>query len=647
MRYSLGSRLGAAAWTRRLPARRIQMHHREQSRASIRSAGLSLLAGCMLAALAAPGCGHEEKTEYESVAKPPTVKIIKPESRTIVREIGQPSFIESYERTAVYPKVTAYIENWRVDIGDKVKKDEVLTTLFSPELVEDYETKNATVKLDVERVKLAEQVVEVAEADVKAAEARLEEAREILAKYQAEVERWDTEVKRLTREVERGVVDPQILLESTNQWKSSIASRDAAKATIRKAEAELLSARETLAKDIVDVSVAKADLEVATSEWQKAGAWVGYLTLRSPFDGIIYERNANTFDFVLPATGDPTANRRAPDISSAGAAPIYVVDRTDIVRIFIDIPERDANYVHGVDVRLMSSADPAALPEQGRNLVVLAGVKGAIHIRCFGDDGKRLVDADESQLTNEKPKVAKLKGLLAGLRDKPRPTLNPLPRGGVWAKIPGGAPEISPIDKDRILAALRDIFGADRVPAGTRATVLARGYRDEPIEGTVNRTSWALNVTSRTLRAEIDLPNPGSQLLPGMYAYANVITQHPDVPALPESALAHVGDKAYCWLYDDGCAKRAEVRTGLSNGDWIEITSIMLPTATNEGRSWSRFSGSEQVILGDLSILAEGSPVQVADATDDSKTEKATEKADSRPDSGVPTKSTDELAQTP
>ena len=84
-------------------------------------------------------------------------------------------------------------------------------------------------------------MVEVAEADVKAAEARLEEAKAILGKYQAEVDRWDTEVKRLKREVERGVVDPQILLESTNQSKSSTAARDAAKATIKKAEAELLS----------------------------------------------------------------------------------------------------------------------------------------------------------------------------------------------------------------------------------------------------------------------------------------------------------------------------------------------------------------------------------------------------------------------
>ena len=61
----------------------------------------------------------------------------------------------------------------------------------------------------------------------------------------------------------------------------------------------------------------------------------------------------------------------------------------------------------------------------------------------------------------------------------------------------------------------------------------AKGFRDKPIPGNVTRTSWALNVKSRTLRAEIDLPNPNSQLLPGMYAYAKVIIERPGVRALP------------------------------------------------------------------------------------------------------------------
>ena len=109
--------------------------------------------------LVAAGCSHETKIDFSTVAKPPVVQVINPPVRTIVRVVGQPSFIEAYERTSVYPKLTGYIEKWNVDIGDKVKKGDTLATLFVPELVEDYGTKKATVELDKQRIELAQKVV--------------------------------------------------------------------------------------------------------------------------------------------------------------------------------------------------------------------------------------------------------------------------------------------------------------------------------------------------------------------------------------------------------------------------------------------------------------------------------------------------------
>jgi multidrug efflux pump subunit AcrA (membrane-fusion protein) len=447
----------------------------------------------LVAILGASGCGHDEKSDYSSSLKPQTVQLIHPEIRTIVRVVGQPSFIEAYERTSIYPKMTAYIDKWIVDIGDKVKKGDVLARLFVPEIVEDFGTKKATVKLDEERIELAQTMVEVAEADVQAAQARLEETQSILGKYQAEVDRWESEVDRLDLQVKRGVVDAQILLESQKQLKSSAAQRDAARSAIKRAAADLLSSRATLANSKVNVSVARADLGVAISEAKRLEAWVGYLTLTAPFEGIIVARNANTFDFVLPASGDPSADRRAPDLSPSGtSAPIYVVDRTDVVRVFVDIPEQDANYVH----------------------------------------------------------------------------------------------------------------------IGSKASVLARSFRDSPIEGTVTRTSWALNVKSRTLRAEVDLPNTETQLLPGMYAYAKVVIDRPGVYALPLAAITQGGDKTYCWIGRNGHAERIEIRTGISDGDWIEVTSFRPATSVVDA-SWAKISGTEEIISGDLSILAEGSPIEV------------------------------------
>ena len=263
----------------------------------------------LLAVLAASGCSEDEKTA-PSASEPPVLHVIHPQLRKIVRVVGQPSFVQSYERTSIYPKMTAYIEKWNVDIGDKVQKGDVLADLFVPELRELFGTKKATVGYDIERVRLAQKDVKVAAADVEAAKARLEEAKAILGKYEAEVERWDVQVKRLAREVDRQVVSPQILLESQNQLKANIAGREAAKATITKTAAELQADEATLERAEVNVAVARADLVVAESEAKRLEALVGYLKLLAPYDGIVVARNANTWDFVLPRTGDPTAEMR-------------------------------------------------------------------------------------------------------------------------------------------------------------------------------------------------------------------------------------------------------------------------------------------------------------------------------------------------
>jgi hypothetical protein len=183
------------------------------------------------------------------------------------------------------------------------------------------------------------------------------------------------------------------------------------------------------------------------------------------------------------------------------------------------------------------------------------------------------------------------------------------------------------VDRTDIVRIFVDIpeQDANYVHVGTKATVLAKAYRDQPIPASVARTSWALHTKSRTLRAEIDLPNPNSRLLPGMYAYAKVMIERPGVRALPLSALSLIGEKTYCWRFQNGRALRTEIQTGVSDGEWIEVTNLV-PQEANNSEPWAPVSGSEQVILGDVSILSDGSPVEAAPVSDESKVaEKATE----------------------
>ncbi len=449
-----------------------------------------------LALLVTVGCSKEEKTA-PSVSEPPVLQMIHPRPRTIVRVVGQPSFVQSYERTSIYAKMTAYLDRWNVDIGDTVRKGDVVAELFVPELREQWETKKAAVILDKEQVRFAKKEVEVASAQVKAAQARLEEAKSILGKYDAEVKRWKVQVSRLAREVDRQVVAPQILLESENELNADVAARDAATAAIVKRAAELLADEAALARAEVNVGVARARVLVAESEAKRLEAWVGYLKLFAPYDGVVVARNANTWDFVLPQTGDPSAENRAPHLSpNREAAPIYVIERTDIVRIYVDVPERDADHIHiGSDARVK-----------------------------------------------------------------------------LWA------------------------------------------YKDKWFPATVTRISWALNAKSRTMRAEIDLPNPETQVRPGMYAYGKIIVKHRDALSVPKSALTHAGGKSFIWRYDNGRARRTEIHTGVEDGKWIELTNRHLDTKSAIEEEWAPITSAEKVLTGSkLSTLMEGQRVKLSD----------------------------------
>lgn len=449
----------------------------------------------LLVALAATGCAKERQKTAPDINKPPKLHLLRPELRKISRVVGQPSFVQSYERTSIYPKVTAFIQKWNVDIGDKIQKGDVLADLFVPELRELWETKKATVVLDKERLDYARKLVIVVEAKVEAAEAHLVESKRMLAVYKAQVERWQSEVNRLDREVRRKVVAPQILLESQKQLEADTAKWEAQKATVANADADLLAQRADLEAAIVNVRVADARVTVAQSEAKRLKAWVGYLKLYAPYDGIVVARSANTWDFVLPQTGDPTAEVRAPHLSPSGkAAPIYVIDRTDIVRVYVDIPERDADYV-----RIGSPA--------------------------------------------------KVK---------------------IWA------------------------------------------YRDEWLSASVTRLSWALNPKSRTMRAEIDLPNYESKIRPGMYAYGKVIIERPDIRAVPKPAITHAGGKSFVWLYENGKATRTEVQTGVLSGKWLEVINRGTGEKFNGHEEWTPITGSEQVLIGpNLSSLTDGAKVEI------------------------------------
>jgi len=457
-------------------------------RAGHRSNRRRAFAVLTVAAMALAGC-HKAQEAEKPVDVRPRVQLVKSEKRSISRGVGQPGFIYAYEQTSIFPKVTGYIEKWNVDIGDRIKKGDLLTEVYVPELVAELKQKRAQVVQSETQIRVAEQMVDVAQHNYAAASARTQEARANVAKFQADVERWQSEVKRLSSASDDRVINPQILAESQKQLKADIASRDAAKATVVANEADEQARKADVEKAKVDVEAARAKAKVDRAEEERVAALVEYTHIRAPYDGIVVDRNANTGDYVQPGQGDQSASPRSADQSASRGTPIYVVARTDKVRIYVDVPESEAAYV---------------------------------------------------------------------------------------------AP-------------------------GTKAKIRIPARESQEIAAAVTRTSWSLQIRTRTLRAEVDLPNPGGDLLPGTYVYGTVVIERHDVWTVPPACIVAVGEQNVCYLNVDGKAVRTPVRTGISDGKHVELTG------KEEDGGWTPFTGSEEVIRGDLAELTDGQKVELAD----------------------------------
>jgi len=283
------------------------------------------LYSCLAAGLAAAllvvagGCQKSASAPAPTTEQPaPKVTIVKPERKTIRREVAQPGLIQAFERTPIVSKIPGYVLKWSVDIGDPIHKDDLLAELWVPEVVSE-------LKLKAELVQQAHKTLAMSKAQVLSAKAQVQEAEAGLSRAEANNNYWKSQSDRFTKLVKDSVLDKQVQEETLNQYRSAAAALAEAKAKIESAKAVQQEKERTRDKAEVDILAADADR-------RKQADLVGYARLTAPYDGIVSKKNINTQQFVQPA-------------AEAHGDVLYVVERTDIVRIFVPVPEIDADWV--------------------------------------------------------------------------------------------------------------------------------------------------------------------------------------------------------------------------------------------------------------------------------------------------------------
>ena len=249
-------------------------------------------------ALTALSCGKQEVAASAVEAGPQSVPVVKATLDNLSGSITLTGEFIPYQDVDVMAKVTGYIRNIGVDVGDRVKQGQVLATLEIPEMEDDLTRAAAAIdQADAETAR--------AQDDVK----RAESARDMTHLSSTRIGNVATR--------EPGLVPQQEV--------------DEVRARDLEAEAQVAGAKSNLTAAQKRASVLRADLARLKTMRE-------YETITAPFDGVITKRYANTGGMVQ-------------------ATPVVRVSQNNLLRLVLPVPESAVSQVaigKKVEVRVPS-----------------------------------------------------------------------------------------------------------------------------------------------------------------------------------------------------------------------------------------------------------------------------------------------------
>ena len=366
------------------------------------------------------------------------------------RTAVQPGTVIGFESVDLYAMVSGYLKTQSVDIGSRINKGNVLAVIDAPREAKALEEAAALVDESKAQIIQADARIKTMEGERDAAAAAVEEA---LSDVDRLVAARDLAQKQLTR-VQGLVADhattTRVLDENVRQLDTAAAAERTARLAVTTAKAQLATAVAKVDSARADLAEARAAVSVAEARLARASVNVDYTKIIAPFDGVVTHRAFHPGAFVRSA-------------SEGGQASLLTVKRTDLMRVIVQVPDRD---------------------------VVITSV---------GDRAEFAVDALGSQM----------------------------------------------------------------------------------FVGKVSRMAESEDPTTRTMRVEIDIPNPKGHLREGMYGTATIVLESVshNLTVPPTCVMEHSGQThGVVYLVRGGLAHRTPVELGADNGSLVEILSGIKPT---------------------------------------------------------------------
>ncbi len=234
-------------------------------------------------------CGRGGRTEAKTeTARPPAVAVAKAAREDLLRELELSAEFRPYQEIEVHAKVAGFLQEIRVDVGDRVKKGQLLAVLEVPEFADDLQRAGAARR-----------------------------------RSDAELHRAGTELER-TESAHAAAHSSYARLAAVVKSRPNLVAQqelDDALARDRVAEAQISSTKAALSASEQQVAVSQADEE-------KIKTMLVYSRITAPFPGVITKRYA-----------DPGAMIQAGTASQTQAMPVVRLSQVDRLRLVLPAPE--------------------------------------------------------------------------------------------------------------------------------------------------------------------------------------------------------------------------------------------------------------------------------------------------------------------
>jgi RND family efflux transporter MFP subunit len=217
----------------------------------------------------------------------PRMAVMRVSRGSDANELKLPGTMQPITEAPILARADGYLKKRVVDIGDRVRAEQVLAEIDAPELDQ--------------QIRQAEAAVEQAQAAVEQAQANLEQGKANRDLAQITADRW----KALFA---RGVVPRQ----DSDQYQAQFAAQNANVQALEKA-----------------VSAQRSNVTAAKANLGRLQEVQNYRIVKAPFDGVITVRNVDAGALV-----------------SAGNTLLYRIAQTETLRTYVNVPQANANSVH-------------------------------------------------------------------------------------------------------------------------------------------------------------------------------------------------------------------------------------------------------------------------------------------------------------